>query len=61
MLLHNLYHTCATALLSKGVRPKLVQELPGHKNISITLATYSHVLPGMGDAAAGEMNDTVSS
>ncbi|MBA4115215.1 MAG: tyrosine-type recombinase/integrase [Rubrobacter sp.] len=59
--LPDLRHTCATVLLSRGVHPKLVQELLGHKNISITLDTYSHVLPGMGDAAAGEMDDAMGS
>ncbi len=57
--LHDLRHTCATVLLSRGVHPKLVQELLGHKNISITLDTYSHVLPGMGDAAAGAMDEAM--
>ena len=51
--LHDLRHTCATVLLSRGVHPKLDQELLGHKNISITLDTYSHVLPNM-------PNETVS-
>jgi integrase len=54
---HDLRHTCATLLLSKGVHAKFVQELLGHANISITLDTYSHVLPGMGDAAAGAMDE----
>jgi integrase len=56
---HDLRHTCATILLDEGVHAKLVQELLGHATISITLATYSHVLPGMGDAAAGAMDDTL--
>ena len=56
---HDLRHTCATLLLKKGVHPKLVQELLGHATISITLDTYSHVLPGMGDAAAGAMDETL--
>src|SRR5215217_6739618 len=34
---HDLRHTCATLLLSRGVHPKLVQELLGHANIAITL------------------------
>jgi integrase len=34
---HDLRHTCATLLLSKGVHPKFVQELLGHATISITL------------------------
>ena len=56
---HDLRHTCATLLLGEGVHAKLVQELLGHATISITLDTYSHVLPGMGDAAAGAMHNTL--
>ncbi len=57
---HDLRHTCATLLLKQGVHPKLVQELLGHANIAITLDTYSHVLPGMGDRAATAMEDALS-
>jgi hypothetical protein len=35
--------------------PKLVQERLGHATIAITLDTYSHYLPSMGDQAAGAM------
>ena len=35
---------------------KYVQELLGHADISLTLNVYSHVLPDMGDAAAGAMD-----
>ena len=52
---YDLRHTCATVLLSKGVHPKFVQELLGHTTIAITLDTYSHVLPGMGDQTAEAM------
>ena len=57
---HDLRHTYATLLLSKGVHPKLVQELLGHSSIEITLDTYSHVLPSMGDQIASAMDDTLS-
>jgi integrase len=57
---HDLRHTCATLLLGKGVHAKFVQELLGHANISITLDTYSHVLPGMGDHAARAMEKALS-
>ena len=57
---HDLRHTCATLLLGGGVHPKLVQELLGHATIAITLDTYSHVLPGMGDQAATAMEDALS-
>jgi integrase len=54
---HDLRHTCATLLLSRNVHPKFVQELLGHANIAITLDTYSHMIPGMGDHAARAMED----
>lgn len=57
---HDLRHTCATLLLSKNVNPKIVSEMLGHATIAITLDTYSHVLPNMGDAAAGAMDDALS-
>ncbi len=57
---HDLRHTCATLLLCRNVHPKYVQELLGHSNIAITLDTYSHVIPGMGDHAARAMEDALS-
>ena len=56
---HDLRHTCATLLLKQGVNPKFVQELLGHADITLTLNVYSHVLPDMGDAAAGAMDDAL--
>ncbi len=37
-------------LLSNNVHPKIVSELLGHANISQMMDTYSHVIPGLGDA-----------
>jgi integrase len=54
--LHDLRHTCATLMLCEGVHIKLVQELLGHATVSITLDTYSHLLPGMGDETAWAMD-----
>ena len=48
---HALRHTHATILLSAGVHPKVVQERLGHAKISTTLDTYSHLVPGMQQAA----------
>jgi integrase len=56
---HELRHTCATLLLRQGVNPKFVQELLGHADVILTLNVYSHVLPDMGDAAAGAMGDVL--
>jgi integrase len=56
---HDLRHTCATLLLSRNVHQKIVQEMLGHSTVAITLDTYSHVLPGMGDQAATAMEDAL--
>ena len=45
--LYDLRHTHATLLLGQGVHPKIVSERLGHATISLTLDTYSHVLPDM--------------
>lgn len=50
--LHDLRHTWATLALQAGVHPKVVSERLGHSNISITLDTYSHVVPEMATDAA---------
>ena len=44
---HGNRHTHATLLLRNDVRAKVVGERLGHSSISITLDTYSHVLPDM--------------
>ena len=59
--LHDLRHTHATVLLKQGIHPKVVQERLGHSNIGVTLDTYSHVVPGMGKAAALSFADSLQS
>ncbi len=49
---HDLRHTHATLMLQQGIHPKIVSERLGHSSIGITLDTYSHVLPGLQEAAA---------
>src|SRR5215210_1776055 len=56
---HDLRHTCAKLLLSRGTHVKLVKELLGHSTIAVTLDTYSHVLPGMGDGLADTMDEAL--
>jgi integrase len=43
-------------MLQQGVHPKIVQERLGHATIAVTLDTYSHVLPGMQEAAAARFD-----
>lgn len=54
---HDLRHSTATLLLASGVNPKVVQELLGHSNISVTLGMYGHVLPNMQKDVRDKMDD----
>lgn len=57
---HDLRHTHASLLLAAGVNPKVVQERLGHSSVTLTLNTYSHVLPGLQEAAAEKFDDLMS-
>ena len=46
-------------LLSVGVHPKVVQEILGHSQISMTMDIYSHVLPTMQQEAIGKLNNVL--
>lgn len=61
MRFHDLRHTAATLLLVQGVHPKIVQEILGHSTISLTLDTYSHVIPGLQEEAAKKMEALLAS
>jgi hypothetical protein len=39
--------------LAAGIPAKVISERLGHANIAITMDTYSHVLPGLDEQAAG--------
>ena len=45
-----------TLRLVNGEHPKVVQEMLGHASITLTLDTYSHVLPGMQEESAARLN-----
>jgi integrase len=53
---HALRHTAATLLLGQGEHPKVVQELLGHAQVSITLDRYSHMTPTLMSGAAATMD-----
>ena len=52
---YDLRHTCATLLLAAGENPKIVSERLGHSTITLTMDTYSHVLPDMQEATADRL------
>jgi hypothetical protein len=49
-------HSCATLLLAQGVNPRVVMETLGHSQVSLTLNTYTHVLPALQRDAAAKIN-----
>jgi len=53
---HDLRHTAATFLLAQGVDVRTIMETLGHSQISLTLNTYSHVLPSLQRDAAQRMD-----
>jgi len=57
MHFHDLRHSAASILLSMGVNPKVIQELLGHSEMSITLGMYSHLFPTMQEEAMGKWDD----
>ena len=57
--LHDLRHTHATIMLKAGTPAKVVSERLGHSSTRITLDVYSHVLPGMQEAAARDFDDLI--
>ncbi len=59
--LHDLRHAHATILLQQGVHPKIVQERLGHSTVATTLDIYSHVLPGLQEAAARRFDEGLES
>jgi integrase len=54
---HDLRHSCATLLLVQGVSPRVVMEILGHSQISLTMNTYTHVVPELRRQAAERMDE----
>lgn len=54
---HCMRHTFATRALEAGINSKVVQEILGHSTISMTLDTYSHVMPDSKKDAAAKLNN----
>jgi integrase len=57
---HDLGHTCASLLLAQGVSPRVVMDVLGHSQLSITMDLYSHVMPSALRDAADAMDRALS-
>lgn len=53
---HNLRHTFATLLLSRGVSPRIVMDILGHSQSAVTMNIYGHVMPTMQQEAVGHID-----
>jgi len=60
MRLHDLRHTCASLLVAKGVHLKVVQQILGHSQISLTADTYTHVGQPLHLDAANQLNSVLT-
>ncbi len=59
--LHDLRHACATLLIAQGVRPRVVMEILGHSQISLTMNTYGHVTHALQRDAAARVDAVFAS
>lgn len=57
--LHQLRHTLAKLMISKGVDPKTVQYLSGHADPALTMKLYTHYVPNNGTAAMQTLSGTL--
>ncbi len=58
---HDLRHTCASLLLAQDVHPRVVMEILGHSQISLTMDTYSHVIDELQNEAAAKIDALLGS
>ena len=54
--LHDLRHTHASLLLKLNANPKTVSDRLGHASVQITMDVYSHLLPGVQEAAVAGLD-----
>lgn len=57
---HDLRHTCASLLLAQGIHPRAIMETLGHSQISLTMNTYSHVMPAIRQEVADRMDEILA-
>jgi len=56
---HDLRHTFASLMLLAGIHPKIVSEALGHSSVAFTLDVYSHLVPGLQEAAGKRLDEVL--
>jgi len=56
MRFHNLRHAAASLLMAEGVPIKVISEVLGHADITVTLKIYAHLMPAAQEQAASAMD-----
>jgi integrase len=56
---HDLRHRCASLLLAQGVHPRVVMDILGHSQISVTMNTHGHISPKTQRSALDDMEDAL--
>jgi integrase len=56
MRLHDIRHTYASLLLSRGESPVYVKEQLGHSSIQMTVDIYGHLIPGTNRGAVNQLD-----
>ena len=56
MRLHDIRHTFASLLLSRGESPVYVKEQLGHSSIQMTVDIYGHLIPGSNRGAVNQLD-----
>lgn len=57
--LHDLRHSCATAMVGAGVDMETVRQILGHSDVSITMKYYVHATQTMAKNAANTMENVI--
>jgi len=61
MRFHDLRHSCASLLHGEGVSDRVIMEILGHSNITVTMNTYTHVASKLQRDAAKRMEAAIGS
>ena len=56
---HDLRHTFASLMLSRGAKPKVISEALGHASVAFTMDVYSHIIEGMQSDAMALLDEVL--